>query len=92
MLKKYLASFETEEQYSEFLHSANYVTPNVSIINKTKKINNLKKNNKNGKNISNCSSEDLDEISLDIAPQIITDKMYINGDFKYKAISLYKRE
>ena len=38
MLKKYLASFETEEQYSEFLHSANYVTPNVSIINKTKKI------------------------------------------------------
>ena len=50
--------------------------------NKTKKINNLKKNNKNGKNISNCSSEDLDEISLDIAPQIITDKMYINGDSK----------
>ena len=31
-MKKYLAEFETEQAYSEFLHSADYVTPNVSLV------------------------------------------------------------
>ena len=33
MLKKYFALFETELQYSEFLNSEEFITPNVSLIN-----------------------------------------------------------
>lgn len=38
MLKKYFALFETEAQYSEFLNSGEYITPNVSLIGQLRKL------------------------------------------------------
>lgn len=38
MLKKYFALFATETQYSEFLNSSEYITPNVSLIGQLRKL------------------------------------------------------
>lgn len=38
MLKKYFALFQTELQYSEFLNSEEFITPNVSLIEQIRKL------------------------------------------------------
>lgn len=38
MLKKFFALFETELQYSDFLNSEEFITPNVSLINQIRKL------------------------------------------------------
>lgn len=38
MLKKFFALFETELQYSDFLNSKEFITPNVSLINQIRKL------------------------------------------------------